>query len=63
MTPTSLQRLVDSLQVLVLVLPAAESGAADPRSMLISAAARQVLDDVETFRDHLVRARQERVKA
>lgn len=52
----ALQRLADSLQVLVLLLPAAEHGA-DARSVLIAAAAKQVLEDVETLREQLVSAR------
>ena len=45
----ALQRLNDSLQVLVLLLPTAELES-DSRLLLVNAAARQALEDAATFR-------------
>ena len=47
-----LQRLIDSLQVLVLVLPTAESGMSDPQNLLLTAAAKQALGDAPNLRRH-----------
>ena len=55
----ALQRLADSLQVLVLVLPTDQTRA-DPRSLLVAAAARQALDDVVRLQGCLVHASQDR---
>ena len=49
-----LQRLIDSLQVLVLVLPATQSGMSDPQNRLVTAAANQVLDDALNLRRHFL---------
>ena len=49
----ALQRLADSLQVLVLVLPGEASG--NPRALLVAAAAKQALEDISHLQGHLVR--------
>jgi hypothetical protein len=48
-TELVLQRLVDSLQVLVLLLPLVEREPG-PRGLLVTAAAKQALDDAAEFR-------------
>ena len=47
-----LQRLIDSLQVLVLVLNGAGSGMSDPRHLEVTGAASRALDDALNFRRH-----------
>ena len=49
-----LQRLIDSLQVLVLVLNDADSGLADPQRLHVTAAARQALDQALNLRRHFL---------
>ena len=48
-----LQRLVDSLQVLVLLLPLVENEPG-PRGLLLTAAAKQALDDAADLRARLL---------
>ena len=55
----ALQRLADSLQVLVLLLPSIEFDS-DSRHLLVSAAAKQALEDVAALRDCLLGARDSR---
>lgn len=51
-TSAALQRLADSLQVLVLLLPAS---VADAPQQSVSAAAKQALDDIAALRECLLR--------
>lgn len=55
-TERVLQRFIDSLQVLVLVLPPVGATKSDSRSLLVTAAARQALDDALSLRLHLMEA-------
>ena len=49
-----LQRLIDSLQVLVLVLNGAGSGNTDPQRPDVTAAAGQALEDALNLRRHFL---------
>ena len=52
-TADALQRLANSLQILVLVLSVKEPNP-DPRSRLVAAAAKQALEDIADLRAHLI---------
>ena len=54
-----LQHLIDSLQVLVLVLPRGESGMSDVQNLLVTAAVRQVLGDALDLRRHFLEPRRD----
>ena len=56
-TEIVLQRLVDSLQVLVLLLPLVEREPG-PRGLLLTAAAKQALDDAAELRARLLEPNQ-----
>jgi hypothetical protein len=55
-----LQRLIDSLQVLVLVLNGADSERSDPQRPNVTAAARQALEDALNLRRHFLGPEPER---